>query len=999
MKKSRVSNRLIAVLASLCLIFSSVIPATILSVGAADGDSGGEISIDVSQDVINPGDEFTVELILNAPANVLGGFQARVLFDNSALTCTDTEDDLIYDYINTPRALSTSALSVVNDVKEDGTPAEVGSVGFVVNGSGANTRDDITDYVYVTLHFKAADYFTTSDLPIWLDKDFCMLATFDGSGNNTPVTLTGTTFTDDENVSLAPSGLISINAPETANYGDTIQVSLVGSTNVAVNSLQYELSYDASSLKYVSTTTNDSFSSTEENVNEEKGTIRNMLVGINSANPPELKDGVLSNTVLATYTFEVIDATNKNAAFSFTDGELKVGYFDEDGTLGYVSIAEAGDSTALTDNRVFVDSISLPEGPVDLTVNEGGTSSSTLTVTQSPADNNDNLTYTWSTSAPEVATVVDGVVTAVGPGTATITVEATSLSGKTLKDTVTVNVVELTFDDSDATFSGEAGDTVTLSAPTVAGETSTSLTYTWSSSDEKIATVENGVITFVGKGEVTITVTASNGVSFSKDYTVDIQVPLTEVSLNADQVQLSMNDQNKKTADLDVTYTPEKPTDVDSVEWTSSDNAVATVDDDGIVTAVKGGKATITVTVTNEDGEKFTDTAEIYVSELSFELDGQSLDVQGTAGTTLGALAVTNTGEDITPVTYTYTSSNPDVMSVNANGEITLVSNGSATITIQASNGVTFTVTYNVRILVPMTGVTLDKTSMDLTPDEGGTTSASLQATIDPSTTTDSIDKIEWTSSDEDVATVVGDTSATVTAVAPGTATITVTVTNQDGAEFTATATVNVSSVDANTDDSAIEFAGEDNTLDMNDFFVVTGNVSSVTWSSSDETVATVDENGVVTFVGDGEVTITGSYSNGLSFDKTFTVAHDCADYLVHVDRVEPTTEAEGNIEYWYCSFCNKYYADAEGTQEISAEDTVLAKLPAEETPSTPGGDDTTSTPGGTTSEGTTSGGESTTTPQTGDSSNMMLWSSLAVLALLGLGTGVVVLKKKSRSK
>ena len=57
---------------------------------------------------------------------------------------------------------------------------------------------------------------------------------------------------------------------------------------------------------------------------------------------------------------------------------------------------------------------------------------------------------------------------------------------------------------------------------------------------------------------------------------------------------------------------------------------------------------------------------------------------------------------------------------------------------------------------------------------------------------------------------------------------------------------------------------------------------------------------------------------------------------LRHVPAQAATTDAEGNIEYWYCGGCHKYYADAAATQEITQADTVTAKLPAPETPPTP---------------------------------------------------------------
>ena len=85
---------------------------------------------------------------------------------------------------------------------------------------------------------------------------------------------------------------------------------------------------------------------------------------------------------------------------------------------------------------------------------------------------------------------------------------------------------------------------------------------------------------------------------------------------------------------------------------------------------------------------------------------------------------------------------------------------------------------------------------------------------------------------------------------------------------------------------------------------------------------------------------------------------------LKHFPAKAATEDAEGNIEYWYCSGCNKYYSDKDGTKEIKKADTVTAKLPK--------------------------------SPKTGDNSNLALWIALLFIGG-GVLTGVTVFDKRKR--
>lgn len=109
---------------------------------------------------------------------------------------------------------------------------------------------------------------------------------------------------------------------------------------------------------------------------------------------------------------------------------------------------------------------------------------------------------------------------------------------------------------------------------------------------------------------------------------------------------------------------------------------------------------------------------------------------------------------------------------------------------------------------------------------------------------------------------------------------------------------------------------------------------------------------------------------------------------LKHIEAKAATKTSEGNIEYWYCEGCGKYYKDAKATQEITKEQTVTAKLPSDNNTST----------GGSTGNNNKPSSNATTSPQTGDNSNLTLWIAL----LLASGGAVVVTtvygRKKKRS-
>ena len=160
-----------------------------------------------------------------------------------------------------------------------------------------------------------------------------------------------------------------------------------------------------------------------------------------------------------------------------------------------------------------VTSISLDKSSVLL--NEG--ENATLVSTVLP-ENATDPSVTWTSSDGSVATVTAGVVRAVSKGEATITATAGEFSA-TCKVTVYRPVSGITLDQSAVQLA--AGNQIQLEA-TIAPADPNEPAYTWSTSDAKVATVDNGVVKGVSAGRAVITVTTKEG-NFTATCTVDVQ--------------------------------------------------------------------------------------------------------------------------------------------------------------------------------------------------------------------------------------------------------------------------------------------------------------------------------------------------------------------------------------------------------------------------------------------------------------------------------------------
>ena len=246
---------------------------------------------------------------------------------------------------------------------------------------------------------------------------------------------------------------------------------------------------------------------------------------------------------------------------------------------------------------VEVTSVSLSQ--TTLSIAKGGTTSLTATISPSNAT---NKTVTWSSSNPSVATVNAGTVNAIAVGSATITASA---SGKTASCEVTVTpkgVTSIRLDKGAASLNIK--DVLTLVA-TVEPADADDKTLTWTSSDESVATVDNGKITAVGKGSAVIT--ASIG-TLKVSCNVTVSYPVNSLSLDKSSAQV----EEEATISLKATVDTEDP-DV-KVEWSSDNTSIATVNDKGEIKGIAVGNATITAKV----GDK-TATCQVTVKEGSYK--------------------------------------------------------------------------------------------------------------------------------------------------------------------------------------------------------------------------------------------------------------------------------------------------------------------------------------------------------------------------------------------
>ena len=172
------------------------------------------------------------------------------------------------------------------------------------------------------------------------------------------------------------------------------------------------------------------------------------------------------------------------------------------------------------------------------------------------------------------------------------------------------------------------GETVQLTA-TVLPTDATDKTVTWSSSNNDIASVDNnGEVTAVGPGTATITATANDGsgkaascrITVNEPYTPPAIVHVTGISLDRKTATIKKG----SILQLSATVTPSNADDK-TVRWESSNTDVATVDDNGKVTAIAPGTATITVTTTDQ---RKTATCSVTVTDIATGIDKIDYDLR-----------------------------------------------------------------------------------------------------------------------------------------------------------------------------------------------------------------------------------------------------------------------------------------------------------------------------------------------------------------------------------
>ena len=389
-----------------------------------------------------------------------------------------------------------------------------------------------------------------------------------------------------------------------------------------------------------------------------------------------------------TATIKPDNADDKTVVWSSSDTAVVM--VDNDGTVGAIKTgtatitAKSADKTATCTVTVKSDLVAVESVTLDattLTLAPGATRKLTATV---KPDNADDKTVVWSSSDTAVVMVDnDGTVGAIKTGTATITAKSgdkTATCLVTVSETAVVNpdspiaVDSITL--STTTLTIEPGKMRTLTA-TVTPSNAEDKIVTWSSSDEKVATVsDDGTVTAHAEGTATITAKAGGKEATCTIAVKPILIAVKSVSLNMTILTLTSGETGKLTA----TVTPSDADD-STVAWSSSNADVATVGNDGTVTAIKAGKATITAQAGDITAECAVSVNPILVENVTLDVTTLTL-----APGMTKKLAATVKPDNADDKTVTWSSSNVEVAMVSNDGTIGAIKAGKTSITAQAGD-------------------------------------------------------------------------------------------------------------------------------------------------------------------------------------------------------------------------------------------------------------------------------------------------------------------------
>ncbi|MCM3143094.1 Ig-like domain-containing protein [Brevibacillus sp. MER 51] len=465
-------------------------------------------------------------------------------------------------------------------------------------------------------------------------------------------------------------------------------------------------------------------------------------------------------------------------------------------------------------------------GSVNVTI--GDTETIRLTYNGSPID---NALVDWEIGSSSIASVSNGVVYGKKVGTTVVTAR---YNGYRATVRVTVDRAQ-TLEATKTEVSVKKGKKTNVSLK-FAGSSLPGSRATWKTADKYVATVDDGEIKGVGEGSTVITASY-------KDQEVEIRVDVegggnSDGKLEADVTQLKMEKGDKETIKL--TYDDDKLSG-SKATWKTSKSSVATVNDDGVVTAKGKGTATITAKYKGYEVE-----VDVYVdtdSSGKLEADDTSISLKKGDKETV---KLKYDGDTLSGSKATWRTSRSSVATVD-DGVITAKGTGTATITAEYRGHkveIEVKVDMSGRLEAEETKISMKKGQQDFVLLKFDNERISLSSAT-------------WRTSNSSVATV--NSSGVITAQGKGTATITA---EYKGYKVEIDVKVDTSSssdmLEASDTSITLKKGGKETIRLKYDGSSISG--SKASWKTSKSSVATVSSSGTITAKAKGTATITATY-------------------------------------------------------------------------------------------------------------------------------------------